>query len=336
MTALVTGATGFIGFHVARFLKAQGIHVRAMAREKSDISALKALDVEIVRGDIRDLASLRPALKGCSLLFHVAADYRLWVPDPSVMYEINVQGTRNCMEAALEAGIEKVIYTSSVGVLTASSDGKPSNEESLAALQDMVGHYKRSKFMAENEVRSFIARGLPAVIVYPSTPVGPMDRKPTPTGQTIVDFLNGKIPAFLDTGLNFVDVEDVAAGHWYAASAGEIGRSYILGNRNMTLKEFFESLASITGCQPPKIRLPYLPVLFAACIDETISRLVTHKHPRVPLTGVRMARKYMYFDASRAVKELNMPQSPVRQALERAVQWFQENGYTRSRYALSH
>ncbi len=329
MIALVTGATGFIGFHVARFLKEQGIQVRALVREKSDISALKALDIELVNGDIREFESVRRALKGCRQLYHVAADYRLWVPDPGTMYAINVQGTRNCMEAAFKTGVEKVIYTSSVGVLAASSDGKPSNEESRATIDDMVGHYKRSKFIAEHEVRSLINKGVPAVIVYPSTPIGPMDRKPTPTGKTIVDFLNGKIPAFLDTGLNFVDVDDVAAGHWLASLKGETGRSYILGNKNITLREFFESLAAITGCPAPKIRLPYLPVLFAACIDETISR-VTRKHPRIPLTGVRMAKKYMYFDASRAVKELQMPQSPVEHAMKRAVEWFRENHYIRN------
>lgn len=330
MTALVTGATGFIGFHVARFLKEQGVQVRALVREKSDIAPLKSLDIELVKGDVREFESVCRALKGCRQLYHIAADYRLWVPDPGTMYAINVQGTRNCMEAALKIGLEKVIYTSSVGVLAASSKGEPSNEESRATIHDMVGHYKRSKFLAECEVRSFIGKGVPAVIVCPSTPIGPMDRKPTPTGKTIVDFLNGKIPAFLDTGLNFVAVEDVAAGHWFASLRGEIGRAYILGNKNLTLKEFFESLASITGCPPPKIRLPYLPVLFAACIDETISTLLTRRHPRIPLTGVRMARKYMYFDASRAVKELHMPQEPVEHAMERAIEWFKENHYKRN------
>src|SRR5208337_3045639 len=246
-------------------------------------------------------------------LYHVAADYRLWVPDPQTMYSINLEGTRNCMEAALKLGVEKVIYTSSVGVLAASSKGKVSNEESRAAINEMVGHYKRSKFIAENEVLSFIGKGVPVVIVYPSTPIGSHDRKPTPTGKTIVDFINGRIPAFLDTGLNFVDVRDAAAGHWLASERGVTGQSYILGNRNITLREFFESLARLTGSRPPKIRLPYLPVLFAACIDETVSTLLTHRPPRIPLSGVRMARKYMYFDAARAVRELHMPQSPVEQ-----------------------
>ncbi len=331
MRVLVTGGTGFIGFHVARFLTEKGIQVRALVRGQSDATALKALDIEPVTGDIRDFESVCRALAGCRQLYHLAADYRLWVPDPATMYSVNVEGTRNCMEAALKLGTEKVIYTSSVGVLAASSNGKVSNEESRATIDEMVGHYKRSKFMAENEVHSFIGKGVPAVIVYPSTPIGPQDRKPTPTGKTIVDFLNGRIPAFLDTGLNFVDVGDVAAGHWLASERGVTGHSYILGNRNITLREFFESLARITESRPPRIRLPYLPVLFAACIDETISTLLTHRHPRIPLSGVRMARKYMYFDASRAVKELQMPQSPVEKAMEQAIEWFKENNYVMAR-----
>jgi dihydroflavonol-4-reductase len=327
---LVTGATGFIGYHVARFLTEKGLQVRALVRGETDAPALKALDIETVSGDIRDFESVHRALTGCRQLYHLAADYRLWVPDPETMYAINVQGTQNCMEAALKLGVEKVIYTSSVGVLAASSNGKVSNEESRATINDMVGHYKRSKFVAEDEVHSFIRKGVPAVIVYPSTPIGPNDRKPTPTGKTIVDFLNGRIPAFLDTGLNFVDVGDVAAGHWLASQHGEIGQSYILGNKNITLKEFFESLAHINGCQPPKIRLPYLPVLLAAYVDETISTLITRRPPRIPLTGVKMAKKYMYFDSSRAVKELHMPQTPVENAMAQAIEWFIEKGFAKS------
>ena len=329
MKVLVTGATGFIGFHVARFLTEKGIDVRALVRGENNSPALKSLNIETVSGDIRNFESVFLALDGCQQLYHLAADYRLWVPDPRVMYDINVQGTINCMEAALKREVEKVIYTSSVGVLAASTGGQASNEESSAGVHEMVGHYKRSKFLAEQEVYSFIKKGVPAVIVYPSTPIGPMDIKPTPTGKTIVDFLDGKIPAFLDTGLNFVDVSDVAAGHWLASQHGEIGRGYILGNKNLTLREFFESLARITGYPPPKIRLPYLPVLLAACIDETVSTLLTHKPPRIPLTGVRMAKKYMYFDASRAVRELCMPQSLIEHAMSRAVEWFRQNKYTR-------
>jgi dihydroflavonol-4-reductase len=330
MRALVTGATGFIGFHVAKVLRERGFHVIALVREGSDPSFLKPLGVETVKGDIRDLESVCKALKGCGQLYHLAADYRLWVPDPATMYEINVQGTKNVMEAALRLGIEKVIYTSTVGALCASPNGKPSNEERSPNIVEMVGHYKRSKFLAEREVYSFIERGLPVVIVNPSTPVGPMDRKPTPTGKMIVDFVNGKIPAYLDTGLNFVDVEDVAVGHWLASLQGRTGQRYILGNKNLTLRDFFESLARITGRKAPGLRLPYLPVLMAACADEAISKL-TRRHPRIPLTGVRMARKYMYFDCSKAVRELDLPRSPVEGAIERAVEWFEKNGYIKRR-----
>jgi dihydroflavonol-4-reductase len=242
------------------------------------------------------------------------------------MYSVNVDGTINIMTAAKEAGVEKIIYTSSVGALAASRDGKPSNEESPVALEDMTGHYKRSKFMAEREVNGFIEKGLPVVIVSPSTPVGPMDTRPTPTGKIIVDFLNGKMPAYLDTGLNFVDVEDVACGQWLAAQHGKVGEKYILGNRNMSLGDFLGLLADITGKKRPLVKLPYLPVLAAAYINEAISAL-TKRPPLIPLTGVKMARKFMYFDCSKAVRELKMPQGPIENALKKAIEWFNENGY---------
>jgi len=279
---------------------------------------------------VRDFRSVVKASEGCQHLYHLAADYRLWVPDPKTMYEINVQGTRNVMRAALEAGVEKVVYTSTVGALAASSYGKPSNEESLVKGCEMIGHYKRSKFLAEREVNDFVRQGVPAVVVSPSTPIGPMDRKPTPTGKIIVDFLNNRIPAYLDTGLNFVSVEDVATGHWLASLHGRIGQRYILGNKNMTLREFFECLAIRTGRKAPRVRLPYLPVLCAAYIDEVFSTWVTGRHPRIPLTGVKMARKYMYFDCSKAVRELKMPQNAIEDAVERAVDWFKRNGYVRN------
>lgn len=328
MKVLVTGATGFIGFHVARLLAGKGFQVCALVREGSDTSALKDLGIELVSGDVRDSNSISSALKGCRQLYHLAADYRLWVKDPETMYGINVQGTRNVMQAALAAGIEKVIYTSSVGVLAACSNGRPVNEETSVSIEDMTGHYKRSKFIAEKEVYGFIEKGLPVVIVNPTTPIGPMDRKPTPTGKIIVDFLNGRIPAYLDTGLNFVDVEDVAEGHFLAAVHGRTGQRYILGNKNISLRNFFEHLAGITGRVPPKVRLPYLPVLLAAYVDEAISK-ITDRHPRVPLTGVKMARNYMYVDCSKALRELNMPQSPVEGAMEKAINWFRDHGYVK-------
>jgi len=324
MNALVTGATGFVGFHVARILREKSFHVRALVREGSDTSDIKTLDVELFRGDIRDYDSICRALKGCQQLYHVAADYRLWVPDPKNMYEVNVQGTKNVMEAALKLGIGKVVYTSTVEVLAGSYDGKPSNEESHSDIKDMVGHYKRSKFLAEREVHGFIQKGVPVVIVNPSTPIGTMDKKPTPTGRMIVDFVNGRIPAYLDTGLNFVDVEDVALGHWLASVHGRIGERYILGNKNISLREFFEMLATITGRKPPKLQLPYIPVLFAAHIDEAFSRWIARRHPRIPVAGVKMARKYMYFDCSKAVMELKMPQNPIEIAMEKAIDWIEK------------
>jgi dihydroflavonol-4-reductase len=331
MKVLVTGATGFIGFFVARLLTGNGFQVGALVRDGSDTSALRELGIELINGDVRDFSSINTALKGCRQLYHLAADYRIWVNDPKTMYEINVQGTRNVMQAALTTGIEKVIYTSSVGVLTACSNGKPVNEETRANIKDMTGHYKKSKFIAEEEVYGFIEKGLPVVIVNPTTPIGPMDRKPTPTGKIIVDFLNGRIPAYLDTGLNFVDVEDVAAGHLLAARHGRIGQRYILGNKNISLRNFFECLAGITGRKPPKVRLPYLPVLLAAYVDEVLSR-ITDTHPRIPLTGVKMARNYMYVDCTKALRELDMPQSPVEGAMEKAINWFRDHGYVKKKF----
>lgn len=329
MRALVTGATGFIGFHVAAALLRKGLQVRAIARRGSDPKALTALGVEVVPGDVRDRDSIFSALSGCNVLYHLAADYRLWVPDPATMYEVNVLGTRNVMEAAFKRGTERVVYTSTVGVLKASLNGSTSNEETPVCLDDMVGDYKRSKFQAEQEVYGFVEKGLSVVIVNPSTPVGAMDVKPTPTGKMIVDFLNGRMPAYLDTGLNFVAVEDVAEGHLLAAESGRAGQRYILGNRNMTLKEFFECLGRVSGRRPPRVRLPYLPVLIAAYCDEAISRLVSGRRPVIPLSGVKMARYFMYFDPSKAVRELGMPQSPVEAALAKAVAWFSENGYVK-------
>lgn len=328
MKVLVTGASGFIGYHVARLLCEKGLHVRALVRETSRVDGLKVLAVELAYGDIRDAHALRQSMRGCDQVYHVAADYRLWVPDPQNMYQINVGGTENVMRTALELGIARVVYTGSVGTLAASRDGRPADEETAVSLSDMVGHYKRSKFMALQVVTRYIRWGLPAVIVHPSTPVGPVDRKPTPTGQMIVDFQNGRIPAYLDTGLNFVDVADVATGHWLAAQRGRVGRAYILGARNLTLCRFFETLARITGRRAPRLKLPYRPVLAAACIDEVLARWITRKPPRIPLTGVKMARKYMYFDCRRAVRELGLPQHPLEGALTAAVDWFRAHGYT--------
>ena len=303
--------------------------MRALVRQTSDVAPLKDLDIELMTGDIRNFASVRRAVNDCRQVYHVAADYRLWVPDPSTMYETNVEGTKHVMQAALELGVEKVIYTSTVGVWPGSSRKEPPNEDSLASLDAMVGHYKRSKFIAERQVVQFIRKGLPVIIVNPSTPIGPMDRKPTPTGKIIVDFLRGQIPAYLDSGLNFVDVADVAHGHWLASEYGHIGQRYILGNKNMTLKEFFETLARQTGKKPPKIRLPYFSVLLAAYANEAVCRWITHRHPTIPVTGVKMAKKYMFFESTKAVRELNLPQRSIEAAIKQAVNWFIEQGYVK-------
>ena len=325
--AFVTGATGFIGYHVARMLRERGFDVRALVREGADTGWLTAIDVEIVRGDLRDYECLRTVMKGSERVYHVAADYRLWVPDPRTMHDINVRGTVNVMKGAREVGAAKVVYTSTVGVLAPAKNGTPGNEEVLARFEDMVGHYKKSKFLAEQEVQRFAREGLPVVIVNPTAPIGTMDRKPTPTGRIIVDFLNGRMPAYLDTGLNFVDVEDVAEGLVLASESGVVGERYILGNVNLTLRQFLELLSRLTGRRPPRWKLPYAPVLCAALIDEGLARLVRGREPMIPLDGVRMARHYMFFDCSKARTQLGMAQKSLEIAARKAIDWYMENGY---------
>jgi len=328
MKVFVTGATGFIGASLARELLRDGYEVRALARPESDRRNLRGLDLEICEGDLRDRDSLEKGLKGCEILFHAAADYRLWTRNPDVMYEINVGGTRNILEAALNHGLSRIVYTSSVGALGNPGDGQPGDEEIPVTLADMVGHYKKSKFLAEREAESFLKRGLPLVIVNPSTPVGALDIKPTPTGRIIVDFLNRRMPAYLDTGLNIIDVEDCARGHILAAKLGRIGEKYILGNENLTLRRIFDMLEEITGLAAPRVRLPYTPILIAAYVNEAISRC-TGKEPLIPLAGVQMAKKFMYFDPTKAVRELGLPQRPVAESLAKAVAWFRDNGYVK-------
>ncbi len=326
MKTFITGATGFIGASIVRELLRDGREVRALVRKGSDTSNLAGLDLELWQGDLRDSAGLMQGLKGCDVLYHAAADYRLWTREPAEMYRINVDGTVAVLEAALENGLARVVYTSSVGTLGNPGDGTPGNEATPVSLADMVGHYKKSKFLAEREAERFVARGLPLVIVNPSTPVGPLDIKPTPTGKIIVDFLNRRMPAYLDTGLNIIAVEDCARGHVLAEQKGQVGRKYILGNTNLTLREIFATLAGITGLPAPKVRLPYTPILLAAYINEGISK-ITGREPLIPLAGVQMAAKFMYFDPSRAVRDLGLPQTPIAEALQRAVEWFRQNGY---------
>ena len=322
----ITGATGFIGASIVRELLKDGQEVRALVRAGSNTANLAGLDVELWQGDLLDHDSLRQGLQGCGALYHAAADYRLWTRDPAEMYRINVDGTAAILEAALRNDLERVVYTSSVGTLGNPGDGTPGTEATPVALSDMVGHYKKSKFLAERAAEKFVAKGLPLVIVNPSTPVGPLDVKPTPTGKIIVDFLNRKMPAYLDTGLNIIAVEDCARGHILAAERGRIGEKYILGNSNLTLRDIFGMLSAITGQAAPKVRLPYMPILLAAYVNESLSR-ITGKEPLIPLAGVQMAAKYMYFDSAKAVRELGLPQTSVKDALTRAVDWFRVNGY---------
>ena len=326
MKTFVTGATGFIGASIVRELLKSGREVRVLVRPASNRANLKGLDVELWEGELLDPSGLRQGLKGCDVLYHAAADYRLWTRTPEDMYRTNVGGTTAILEAAMENGISRVVYTSSVGTLGNPGNGLPGNEDTDVTLADMVGPYKKSKFLAEREAEKFIARGLPLVIVNPSTPVGPWDIKPTPTGKIIVDFLNRRMPAYLDTGLNLIDVEVCARGHILAEEKGLTGRKYILGNANLSLRNIFGMLQEITGLPAPKVRLPYAPVLAAAWLNEGLSRL-TGREPLIPLAGVRMAAHHMYFDSSRAVRELGLPQTPVAEALERAVGWFRTNGY---------
>ncbi len=324
----VTGATGFIGASLARELIGQGCHVRALVRPGSDKKNLSGLDIEFCEGDLRNEDSLLHGLRGCDTLFHAAADYRLWTRNPPDMYAVNVEGTRSILKAALKGNLSKVVYTSSVGTLGNPGDGTPGTEETPVSFEDMVGHYKKSKFLAERVAEEFIGLGLPLVIVNPSTPVGHLDIKPTPTGKIIVDFLNRKMPAYLDTGLNLIDVEDCAKGHILAAIHGRIGEKYILGNKNLTLKNIFTLLEEISGLPAPRVKLPYTPILIAAYINEGIAKL-TRKEPLIPLAGVQMAGKLMFFDSSKAIRELGLPQHPVKKALEKAVTWFRAEGYAR-------
>lgn len=325
-TAFVTGATGFIGKHVARLLLEEGWKVRALKRQGSSNPFLQGADLDWVVGDIRDFNQVLSAVQGCDAVFHVAADYRLWARNPQEIYESNVRGTENILEAALQSGVKRVVYTSSVGALGLRTGGLPANESAPVCLEDMVGHYKRSKFLAERKVEGFLQRGLPVVIVNPSTPIGSGDHKPTPTGKIIVDFINGRMPAYLDTGLNIVHVKDVAQGHLLALERGRVGEKYILGNQNMTLSEIFVLLEKTSGVPAPRIRLPYAPVLALAYLNDALSR-ATGKEPKIPLEGVKMAHRRMFFDAGKAVRELGLPQTPVKEALSEAVAWFRSNGY---------
>lgn len=328
MNALVTGGTGFVGANVVRALLADGRSVRVLVRRGSNRRALAGLPVELCEGDLGDRASLTRAVAGVETVFHVAADYRLWAPDPSVLYRANVDGTREVLEAAGDAGVTRIVYTSTVGALGIPKDGTPGTEDTPVSLGDMVGPYKASKFLAEQVSIDLARKGLPVVIVNPSAPVGPWDVKPTPTGQMIVDFLAGRMFATMDTGLNLVHVRDVARGHLLAAERGRIGEKYILGNVDLSLTEIGCLLAEISGRRAPWLRVPYALAWCGAACMEGFAR-VSGTAPKVPLTSVRMARKKMYFSPAKAVRELGLPQTDVRVALREAAEWFCEHGYVR-------
>ena len=328
MRALVTGGTGFVGAAVVRRLIEAGETVRCLVRPRSDRRNLAGLAVEFAIGDITDADSLGPATEGCEGVYHVAADYRLWVPDPGPLYAANVEGTRAVMRAAQAAGVRRIVYTSSVATLGLTRDGSPADEDTPSSLDDMVGHYKRSKFLAEAEVRRLAAEeGLPVVIVNPSTPMGPRDIKPTPTGRMIVNAASGRMPAYVDTGLNLVHVDDVAAGHLLAFERGTPGTRYILGGTNLPLREILGQVARITGRPGPRVRLPHAVILPIAYLSEAWARVRGGVEPMVTLDGIRLARKRMYFSSARAERALGYTARPAEDALRDAVAWFRAQGY---------
>jgi dihydroflavonol-4-reductase len=320
--ALVTGASGFLGWHVARVLIERGYRVRGLARRAGSIADA---EIEEIAGDLCDADSLQRAVQGCELVFHVAADYRLWARDAGELYRSNVDGTRNLLAACENAGVDRIVYTSTVGCIGLVK-GSLGDESTPVRLEDMTGSYKRSKFLAEREALGFASRGLPVVIVNPTAPVGAHDVKPTPTGQTILDFIRGRMPAYLDTGLNVVDARETAEGHWLACGKGAPGERYILGSENLTLGEIFGKLSAISGRPAPKMRIPWV-VAYGAGVVSTAIANVTGKPPRAPIDAVRMARKRMFVSTEKARRELGFDPSPAEKGLRNAVEWFEANGY---------
>ena len=327
MLAFVTGATGFLGSHVARVLEEQRAQLRLLVRPSSDLRNIADLNAERVEGDLRDPASIEKALAGCDALFHVAADYRLWVQDPQQMYRSNVEGTRALLEAARRQGVRRVVYTSSVATMGFSSNGALADETSPVSLADMIGHYKRSKFMAEQVAFEAARSGVDVVVVNPTTPIGERDLKPTPTGRIVVDFLKRKFPAYVDTGLNLVDATECARGHIQALEKGRPGERYILGGENLTLKQILDRLGAITGLPSPKVKLPYVFALAAGVVDETVTGHILGREPRATIDAVRMGRKKMFITSAKAERELGWRSVPVDDALRRSVEWFRANGY---------
>lgn len=327
MKAFVTGATGFVGSHVARFLAGQGAELRLLVRPSSITANLEGVAGERVTGDLREPESLRKAMAGCEAVFHVAADYRLWAPEPHEMYRSNVEGTRNIIHLAQQTGVRRVVYTSSVATMGFTSNGRLADESSPVGLGEMIGHYKRSKFQAEQIALEAGRSGADVVVVNPTTPVGEQDIKPTPTGRVIVDFLKRKFPAYVDTGLNLVDVAEVARGQVAALEKGRRGERYILGGENLTLKQILDKLAAITGLPSPRVKLPYAVAMATGILDTAVTGLLLRREPRVTVDAVRMGRKKMFVSSAKAESELGWKIVPVDDALRRAVDWFRSHGY---------
>jgi dihydroflavonol-4-reductase len=327
MLAFLTGATGFVGSHVARTLAEKGADLRLLVRTNSNKKNLDDLKADLVTGDLRDSGSLEKGIAGCDVVFHVAADYRLWVRDPDEMYRANVEGTRAILEAARKANIRRVVYTSSVATMGFTSNGQPADEKSPVSLANMIGPYKRSKFMAEQVAIEAARAGQDVVIVNPTTPVGERDIKPTPTGRIVIDFLKKKFPAYVDTGLNLVDVRECALGHVAALEKGRSGERYILGGENLTLKQILDKLAVITGLPSPRVRVPYVLALATGVVDELVTGRILGREPRASIDAVRMGRKKMFASSAKAEHELGWNVMPVDDALLRAVDWFRQNGY---------
>ncbi|PYJ53776.1 MAG: dihydroflavonol 4-reductase [Verrucomicrobia bacterium] len=327
MKAFVTGATGFVGSHVATVLAEQGADLRLLVRTGSDPKNIQQLNADRVIGDLCEPESIDRAMAGCDVVFHVAADYRLWVRDPAQMYRANVEGTQTILQAARKNRVRRVVYTSSVATMGFTVKNLPVDESSPVSLENMIGHYKRSKYMAEEVAIAAGRDGIDVVVVNPSTPVGEQDIKPTPTGRIVVYFLKKKFPAYVDTGLNLVDVRECARGHVAALEKGRSGERYILGGENLTLKQILDKLAAITGLPSPRVRLPYAVALASGVVDTVVTGVVLRREPRVTLDAVRMGRKKMFVSSSKAERELGWKAVPVDAALRRAVQWFTENGY---------
>ncbi len=327
MLAFVTGATGFVGSHVARALVAQGADLRLLVRSGSDLRNIQELQAERVVGELRDAASLKKAVAGCDVVFHVAADYRLWVRDPDQMYRSNVEGTKAILEAARENKVRRVVYTSSVATMGFQSNGHLADEDSPVSLANMIGPYKRSKFMAEEIAIQAGKSEMDVMVVNPTTPVGERDIKPTPTGRIVVDFLKKKFPAYVDTGLNLVDVAECARGHVAALEKGKSGERYILGGENLTLKQILDKLAVITGLPSPIIKVPYVVALATGVVDQVFTGYIRNREPRATIDAVRMGRKKMFVSSGKAERDLGWKTVPVDDALRRAVEWFQANGY---------